>query len=360
MPINIAESTTNLAGSDLDKKVRAANESQEEAWIGCGKTKGIEIFRIEKCQVKAWPKDQYGTFYDGDCYIILHTQGEGVYDVHYLICKNTTQDEASVAAIKTIELDDFLGGKPIQHREVQDNESGAFLNIFNHNIRYLSSGIESGFAKGQELKRPNRLLHFRSTGGIKNTKMFQRNCEADSLNEDDVFILDAGAELFIFQGTTASPGERMLASSTANRISTNRAHGCHISVCTSADAPAKFWELLGGKIKVKAQPDPDKMEGKSKSLYKISDASGKIEITTMLENQEQIPKTTLKSEDAFIIDTHAELIVWVGSATSAAERMNAMPRAQQFLNEKKRPANTPVTRVLEGAEGAFFKECVSD
>ena len=41
-----------------------------------------------------------------------------------------SQDEAGVAAYKTVELDESLGGAPVQHREVQNHESKLFISHF--------------------------------------------------------------------------------------------------------------------------------------------------------------------------------------------------------------------------------------
>nr|CAD7569621.1 unnamed protein product [Timema californicum] len=109
-------------------------------------------------QVVALPKEQYGNFYSGDCYIVYAaselgktsgtdtkvSQVNGPLEVHlhFWLGSHTSTDEAGVAVFKTVELDDYLGGPPVQHREVQGNESNRFKSYFKSGIPifYFFSG----------------------------------------------------------------------------------------------------------------------------------------------------------------------------------------------------------------------------
>ncbi|XP_020605066.1 gelsolin-like protein 1 [Orbicella faveolata] len=130
------DSNLALFGSDTEKNVKKSSAMTEKAWKGCGQKVGIKIWRIVNFKVVDWPVEDYGKFFEGDSYVILHTykkdpsSEELDYDVHFWIGKYSTQDEYGTAAYKTVELDTFLDDKPVQHREVMDYESERFRSYF--------------------------------------------------------------------------------------------------------------------------------------------------------------------------------------------------------------------------------------
>ena len=90
------DSNVALIGSDLDRQVKKEAAKTEPAWKGAGDAVGIQVWRIEKFKVVGWPKEDYGSFYNGDSYIILNTYKEEnsdalLYDLHFWIGKHSTQ-----------------------------------------------------------------------------------------------------------------------------------------------------------------------------------------------------------------------------------------------------------------------------
>ena len=74
MAEGLALEDTNMAlfGTDIEKNLRYKNAENEPEWHKIPKEPCILIWRIEKFCVVPWPKNMYGTFYNGDSFIILH------------------------------------------------------------------------------------------------------------------------------------------------------------------------------------------------------------------------------------------------------------------------------------------------
>lgn len=359
--INIADSNIALLGSDLEKKVKEHAAQGEPAWKNAGQAVGLEIWRVEKFQIKAWPKDQYGKFYSGDSYIVLNTykkENALLWDVHFWLGTYTTQDEAGTAAYKTVELDDFLKGAPVQHREVQGYESNLFMSYFKNQIVIMDGGVETGFKHVKPEEYRPRLLHFK---GKKNVRVTEVPLARDSLNSGDVFILDAGLTIYQWNGKASAAQERFKAGAVARALDDERKGLSKVIVYEEGAKDAKpFWDHLGGEGPVKSASEggDDADVGKAvkfeKRLLQLSDATGKMEFKEVAKGN-AVKRNLMNSNDVFILDDGAEVFAWIGKGASVGEKKQALQFAAEYLKKYGRPVHTPICRILEGGENETFE-----
>jgi len=349
---DVEDSNIALLGSKLDKDARKKAADTEDAWKDAGKEIGTQIWRIEKFKVVPWPKDQYGHFYTGDSYIVLRTykatpEAEKLsYDVHFWIGLQSSQDEYGTAAYKTVELDDYLNDDPIQHREIQGSESQLFLSYFKE-IYFHEGGVDSGFRHVTAKEYKPRLLHLK---GSKNVVIREVPMTTDSLNSGDVFVLDKGLDVYVFIGKEASPREKHRSVELVASIVSDRPNAKH-QVFNEGDSDAgPFWEALGGKKPI-AAAIPDTPQTFTKRLFHLSDETGKMQMNE-LKNWNL---SSLKSEDAFILDAGFEVFVWVGKKASKDEKSQALGYATDYLFKNNRPKTLPISRILEGSENQYFE-----
>jgi len=357
--IKIEDSNISNYGSKEHKDVKLAAAKTEAAWKGAGQKVGIEIWRIEKFQVAHWPKDKYGSFFSGDSYIVLNTYknpGSDAfrYNVHFWLGAETSQDEMGTAAYKTVELDDLLGDLPVQYREVQGYESPEFLGLFKK-FTILKGGIDSAFNHIKPTEYKARLMHFK--GNKEHCRVSEVPLAWKSLNDGDVFLLDNGLELIIWNGKTAGIHEKRKAQELTNALRDERNGKPVVKILDGLEDHDAFWKALGGKPTAgqiaPATSDDIKVDN-TKVLTQLSDSTGELKLTEVAKGT--VKKSSLKSDDVFILDIGHTVYSWIGKGTTKKERANAIKYATDYLKKQGRPAYTPVVRVLEGAEPpAFFK-----
>ncbi|XP_073969636.1 actin depolymerising venom protein gelsolin 1-like [Rhodnius prolixus] len=340
-----------------------------------GKKDGIEIWRIEHFEPVPLPKNDYGKFHEGDSYILLSSKedkskkGTFAWDIHFWLGKSTSQDESGAAAILSVELDDALGGTPVQHREVQEHESEQFLKYFPSGVRYLPGGVASGF-RHTEINAPGQKKLYK-VKGKKNVRVTLVQLDAKSLNKGDCFILDAGNDIYVWVGSQAKGTERLKAISAANQIRdqdhNGRAKVQVVDSSSTANEVNQFFSILGSgsatQVANPTTPDDDQEYEKKQdaivALYKVSDATGKLVAEQLPEKP--LKRSSLKSEDCFILDTVTSgIYVWVGRGSTTKEKVEALARGQAFLKDNNYPDWTQMQRVIEGGEPTAFKEYFDD
>lgn len=350
-------------GSDMDKKCRVDAAATEKAWAKAGKKPGMQIWRIEKFQVKA-SKTPIGTFYKDDSYICLNTyqvpdSEKLAWDIHFWLGETTSQDEAGTAAYKTVELDDFLGGAPVQHREVCGHESPMFLGYFKSSggVQLLEGGIESGFniVKPEEYKP--RLLHLK---GRKNIRVEEVPLKMTSLNAGDVFILDNGMDLYQWQGKKAGKNEKARAGQLSRAIDDERRGKPEVHVISQGDSDEgdffKFFEDHSADtyaaIPNEEGDDAEWEKTSEKRLFQVSNAGGSLEMKMVSEGT--VKRSQLVSDDVMIFDIGSEVFVWAGKGADKEEKKSSMNFAGKYLTDYKRPAFLPISAIIEGGENETF------
>lgn len=330
----------------------------EPAFQGAGQKLGTEIWRIEDFLPVPLTKSNFGKFYSGDSYIVLQTSpGKGgayLYDIHFWLGKDTSQDEAGTAAIKTVELDSVLGGRAVQHRELQGHESDKFLSYFKPCIIPLEGGVASGFKKPEEEEFETRLYICK---GKRVVRLKQVPFSRSSLNHDDVFILDTKDKIFQFNGANSNIQERAKALEVIQFLKEKYHEGtCDVAIVddgklqTESDS-GEFWVTLGGfaPIGKKVVDEDDVIPEKTPpKLYSID--NGQL---NSVDNE--LSKATLENNKSYVLDCGAELYVWIGRVTQLEERKAACQAAEEFIRCQNRPKSTRITRIIQGYETSSFK-----
>ncbi|KAJ1697999.1 hypothetical protein LUZ63_006511 [Rhynchospora breviuscula] len=348
-------------GTSSKAKVMSVSlKDLDPAFQGAGQKAGLEIWRIENLKPVPVPKDTYGKFFVGDSYIILKTtaikNGSLRHEIHYWLGKDTSQDEAGAAAIKTVELDAALGGRAVQHREIQGNETDKFLSYFKPCIFPQPGGAASGF-KHVEVNAEEHVTRLYVCKGKHVVHVKEVPFARSSLNHEDIFILDTKSKIFQFNGSNSSIQERAKALEVVQYIK-DTYHGgkCDIAAVDDgklmADADAgEFWGFFGGFAPLPrrtASDDGGKVQVTSAKLLGIR--GGKLEPVSA----DTLSRELLETNKCYVLDCGAELHVWTGRSTSLEERKAAIAAAEELIREENRHKSN-LTRVIEGFETVMFK-----
>ncbi|XP_026534676.1 villin-1-like [Notechis scutatus] len=304
---------------------------------------GLQIWTIKNMKMEPIPAKAYGSFFEGDCYIILNNtkmQHRFATDLHFWIGRDASQDEQGAAAFYVTQMDDSLQGMAIQHREVQGHESAAFKSYFKKGIIYKKGGLASGF-KHVETNMYNikRLLHVK---GKKHVSATEVDLSWDNFNKGDVFLLDLGKVLIQWNGPSCNIAEKSKGMILARNIRDGERGGrAQIAVIDNEKDCPELMQImkatLGERNQEIREPLPDEKADEHQKanvrLYHVYE-NGKDLVVQEIATR-PLTQDLLSHEDCHIIDQGGlKIYVWRGKESSKEEKNAAFSRAVGALTTR--------------------------
>ncbi|XP_051266754.1 villin-1 isoform X2 [Dicentrarchus labrax] len=346
---------------------RMMSDDSPDAFRNVSRKAGLQIWTINNMQMVPVSSQGFGNFFEGDCYIVLYisenkSSGQST-DIHFWIGNASSQDEQGAAAIFVTQLDEYLGGSPVQHREVQGNESPRFRSYFKNGLIYKKGGVASGFHHvDTNVYNVLRLLHVK---GRKHVTAREVEVSWNSFNNGDIFLLDMGKAIVQWNGPQSNRREKLkavlLAQDIRDRERGGRAQIGIVEGGDERDSPELMKVMMAvlgqrsGQLK-EATPDdkPDQVQNNNVRLYHVFENSGNLVVQEVAT--QPLTQDLLHSSDCYIADQRgSSVMVWKGKQASKEERREALNRAMGYIKAKNYPASTSVEVMTEGGESAMFK-----
>uniref|UniRef100_A0A672NJ01 Scinderin n=1 Tax=Sinocyclocheilus grahami TaxID=75366 RepID=A0A672NJ01_SINGR len=171
-------------------------------------------------------------------------------------------------------------------------------------------------------------------------------------------VSEGFAVIYQWCGSKCNKFERLKAAQVATGIRDNERSGrAKLVVVEEGQEP-----VLGEKTEIPEGDDDedvvaDVSNRKMAKLYMVSDATGKMEVS-LVSDENPFNQSDLLSEECFILD-HGKskiIFVWKGRKANPDERKEAMKTAEGFIKQMGYPANTQIQVLPEGGETHIYKQ----
>ncbi|CAM9773741.1 unnamed protein product [Ectocarpus sp. 12 AP-2014] len=357
-------STPAAAMSEADSAAIAkgmldSSSAMDERPVDDGSGK-LEVWRVEDFKLAPWPKELYGQFYGGDCYVMLYTYlvgGKESYLIYFWQGRESTQDEIGASALLAKEMDDKLNDAAVQVRVVMGKEPKHMRNLFKGHLVIHSGGKASGFKNKSAENSYDEdgvcLFHVKGTQPD-NTYGVQVPETASNLNSGDSFVLVTPTDVYLWVGNGCSAEESHAAEEISKMVLDHGdVSGRTVTTVEEGSEPEAFWDALGGMGEYPKSSEAEEVSQEPR-LFQVSNATGKLAVTPVCN----FDQSDLCADDVMLLDTVSSVFVWVGPQANETERSESMNVAQQYINTASdgRSPDTPVLQVAAGNEPPLFTQ----
>ncbi|KAM8745290.1 scinderin like a [Acanthopagrus schlegelii] len=330
---------------DASKLHETAAMAAQHSMVDDGSGK-VQIWRVEGKGKVLMDPSTHGQFFGGDCYLVLYSYNTGGREKHIIYTwqgKKCSRDELGASAILTIALDDSMGGVATQVRVTQGQEPPHFVSMFKGKFLVIHLGGTSREG-GQSEPGSKRLFHIRQSS-TKATRAVEVEPTASALNTNDVFVLKTPESLYLWKGKGQTGEEMDAARYVASLL------GGAVTEVEEGQEPAPFWASLGGKKEYQTSKSLQ-MAVRAPRLFTCSNKTGRL---IAEEVPGEFTQGDLLPDDVMILDTGAQVFVWIGKEANETEKTGSTKIVQDYLeSDPSGRKGIPITTVKQGLEPRIF------
>ncbi|MBA0731645.1 hypothetical protein Golax_020406, partial [Gossypium laxum] len=232
------------------------------------------------------------------------------------------QEDQKTAYQLATKISNSYKGRPVQGRVFEGKEPAQFITLFQPMV-VLKGGLSAGYKKSiadkgltDETNKADRVALFRISGtSTHNNKVLQVDAVATSLNSAECFLLKSGSSIYLWHGNQSTRKQEQLAAKVAAFL-----EFLHVSSVLSSICSLHYFLQV-------------------EEVYNFS-------------------QDDLLTEDILILDTRAEVFVWVGQCVDVKEKENVFKIGQEYIDRASSldglSPKVPLYKVTEGNEPCFF------
>ncbi|KAK5575484.1 hypothetical protein RB653_006617 [Dictyostelium firmibasis] len=295
-----------------------------------------EIWYIENCKSYPLPKEEYGHFFSGCCYLIRYTYTKWnalKYAIYYWQGADASRQDVGSSSLlsKDLYIETSARGECSQDPERQGRETNHFNMIFNGRMV-----VHRGDRDSYQFNTTDSARMYHVFGKRSNTITASQTTKSSStsLNSRDCFIVTDGSNLtYIWESKGSSKQlkeESSKLASLSNSISKSKTNPT-ITIVKEGSEPDQFWKLIGGNGKYANfdyihQNIPTDWENQIK-LFAV------VNTGTIIRADEiyRFSQYDLTPSKVYLLDNRKNIFVWSGLRAQEKEKKRGMEIAIDYV-----------------------------
>ncbi|KAJ8706798.1 hypothetical protein PYW07_012876 [Mythimna separata] len=326
----------------------------------------LTITRISSGEQEELSAD-WSVLYQSDVYVVKYEytndSGADAVIIYYWVGSEASADDKQAALELVAQIEDELEGTPTVVKVPQGKENKHFLTIFKGSLAIMLGSMDKPEnSKGTYEDDNIRLFRVEGTEVGVDLRVTQVPETADSLEDDDVYVLETKDVVYIWIGKESNDTEKETVASVVEKVVKDK----EITTIEQGDEPDEFWDALGGAPEEKEDPSGWRNAVNRKVNTPRTLTSVTVSVTKKIKFEDlgdEFTQEDLSDDGIYVLDTGEELYVWQGKNIPERVKMAKSDIVKEYIEDDglDRTVDTAlVVFVKQGEEPSVFKKLFAE